>query len=115
MTESRKEERRREGNHVTLEVLNPDRAPTGDAVSFAITNDISFRGIKILSETFFPVDSLLKIGLFLGNSHKKIDITGKVRWVNNIDHDMYEIGVELETSNATRDDLQTLIDHLYRD
>ena len=115
MTDSRKEERRKEGNRVTIEVLSPDQAPTGEKVSLAITNDVSFRGIKILSETYFPVDSILKIGLFLGDFHKKIDITGKVRWVNSIDHDMYEIGVELETSNASRDDLQTLIDHLYRD
>ena len=42
-------------------------------------------------------------------------MTGKVRWVNSIEGDMYEIGVELETSKASKDDLQTLIDHLYRD
>jgi len=115
MTESRKEERRKEGNRVTIEVLQEDKAPPAEAISFAITNDISFRGIKILTETHFPVNSLLRIGLFLGTFNKKIVMTGKVRWVNSIDDDMYEVGVELETSKASRDDLQTLIDHLYRD
>ncbi len=115
MTESRKEERRKEGNRVTIELLSEDKAPPAEMISFAITNDISFRGIKILSETHFPVNSILCIGLFLGAFNKKITMTGKVRWVNSIEGDMYEIGVELETSKASRDDLQTLIDHLYRD
>jgi len=114
MTDSRKEERRKEGNRATIEILHEDEAPSGEQINFAITDDISFRGIKILSETHFPVDSLLKIGLYLGTFNKKIDIAGKVRWVNRLDDEMYEIGVELETSKASRDDLQTLIDHLYR-
>ena len=115
MSDSRKEERRKEGNRATIEVLHEDKAPTGEMISLAITDDISFRGIKILSETYFSVNSLLKIGLFLGAVNKKIDIAGKVRWINRLDDEMYEIGVELVTSKASRDDLQTLIDHLYRD
>ena len=66
MTESRKEERRKEGNRVTIEMLSEDRAPSSETISFAITHDISFRGIKILSETLFPVNSILSIELFLG-------------------------------------------------
>ena len=115
MTESRKEERRKEGNRVTIEVLQEEKASPVKTVSFAITNDISFRGIKILSETHFLENSLLRIELFLGAFNKKVAMTGRVRWVNSIDDEMYEIGVELETSKASRDDLQTLIDHLYRD
>jgi hypothetical protein len=115
MLDSRKEERKKEGNRVTIELLQADTAPPKDKVSFAITDDISFRGIKILSQAMFPVNSRLKIGLFLGAIRKKIDITGRVRWANRLDDEMYEIGVELETSKASRDDLQTLIDHLYRD
>lgn len=115
MIESRKEERRKEGNRVTLEVLENDLTHSSKKISFAITDDISFRGIKILSDEFFPIDSILKIGLHLGAINKKVDMTGKVRWVNSVDDDMYEVGVEIDTAKTSRDDMQILIDHLYRD
>lgn len=114
MTKPRREERKKEANRVIVEELQGDQIPSGKKVHFALTDDISFRGIKILSETCFPVDSLLKVRLFLGAINKEIDMMGKVRWVNSLDDEMYEVGVEIDTANTSRDDMQILIDHLYR-
>ena len=115
MTERRKEESKKEGNRVTIEALHNDQTPSGERVTFAVTDDISFRGIKILSDTPYPINSLLSIELFLGIIKKKINVTGKVRWIFSLGEETYEMGIEIETANTSGDDKQILIDHVYRD
>jgi len=117
MTEERRREtRKKEGNRVTIETVPKDQADTDTAttkkISFSLTEDISLKGIKVISDAFFPIDTLLKIQLSLAELHEPIDLTGKVKWIRSHEEDLYEIGVEF--IGASLDQTKILVDHMYR-
>ena len=113
MAEQRREERFKEGNKVTIEQIRDHNEESDKKISFALTEDISFRGIKVLVESSFPVDSLLKIGLTLSKPDTRIDVRGKVRWANRLSPELYEVGIELDVGTLPRSDVRRLLEHLY--
>ncbi|MGD8540129.1 MAG: PilZ domain-containing protein [Candidatus Aminicenantes bacterium] len=117
MTEERRREaRKKEGNRVTIETALQNRADDDTAptkkISFSITEDISLKGIKVISETFFPVDTLLKIDLSLAELLEPLRLQGKVKWIRSHEGDLYEIGIEF--IDASPEQMKTLVDHMYK-
>ena len=112
----RKEKRKKEGNRVTIETIPQDRSDTATAstkkISFSLTEDISLKGIKVMSDEFFPIDSLLKIELSLAELHEPLQLQGKVKWTKSHDEDLYEIGIEF--TDAAPKHMKALVDHMYR-
>ena len=79
---------------------------------FAFTDNISLCGFKIIADTYFPVDSLVKADVSLSKTDKTIDVTGKVRWVKDIAENTYEIGIEIV--DTSKENIQIFYDHLYK-
>lgn len=113
MKKRRKEGRRKEGKKITIELKHDDKIHTDEKISFALTENISICGIKILSDKYFPVDSLVKISLTLAKTEKIVNTAGKVRWVNQLSDQLWEIGIEI--IDASMDTIKVLIEHLYKE
>lgn len=115
-TERRRDARKKEGNHVVIEALSQDRADAAAAstkkISFSLTEDISIKGIKVISEAFFPIDTLLKIELSLEELSEPLSLQGKVKWVKPVEGNLCEIGIEF--IGASPDQKKLLVDHMYR-
>jgi c-di-GMP-binding flagellar brake protein YcgR len=117
MTEERRREtRKKEGHRITIEIVPQDRADAEKAttkkISFSLTEDISLKGIKVISETFFPIDTLLKIELSLVELNERLDLQGKVKWIRSHEEELYEIGIEF--IDASSKHMQVLVDHMYK-
>lgn len=117
MTQDRRREaRKKEGNRVTIETAPQDQADTKSVptqrISFSLTEDISLKGIKVISDAFFPINTLVKIELSLAELHEPLDIKGKVKWIRSQEEDLYEIGIEF--IDASPDQTRILVNHMYR-
>jgi hypothetical protein len=111
MIERRKEKRRKEVNRISLEYLTDDQLYRSKKVNFGLTEDLSLCGIKILTDTFFPIGKVMKISLSLGKDYEVIDLIGKVKWSNSLDSEAYEIG--LEVVDTFEKSMRLLTGHLY--
>ena len=114
--ERRRETRKTEGHRVTIEIVPQGQADTEKAttkrISFSLTEDISLKGIKVISETFFPIDTLLKIELSLVELNERLDLQGKVKWIRSDEEDLYEIGIEF--IDASPEHMKVLVDYMYK-
>jgi hypothetical protein len=110
MKERRKSKRKKEGNRVEIEPVSKDKEHPGENNGFAITDDISLYGIKVITEPFFPIDSLLKIDLSLAKTKKIVTMTGKVRWIKRIGDNLNELGIEIV--GTTKDNIKILFEYL---
>ena len=112
MIEKRKAKRKKEGNVVAIDVVSGGKVDSRKKTSFAISEDISICGIKILSETIFPIDSQLRIKLSLAKAKKTVNMTGTVRWIRSLDEKLHEIGIEI--MDASMENIKILFEHLYK-
>lgn len=112
MVERRKSRRKKEVNKITIEPITMAKSHPYKKINIAFTNDISLCGFKIISDTKYPVDSLMKIDISLSGSQKTINVTGRVRWVSDIANDTYENGIEI--TDITREDIGIFYQHLYK-
>ena len=117
MTQDRRREaRKKEGNRVTIETAPPPQSDTSTAItkkiSFSLTEDISLKGIKVISDAFFPIDTDLKIELSLAEYHEPLQLLGKVKWIKSHVEDLYEIGIEF--TDASPAHMKALVNHMYR-
>jgi c-di-GMP-binding flagellar brake protein YcgR len=117
MTQDRRREaRKKEGNRVTIETAPQEKADTGTAItkkiSFSLTEDISLKGIKVISDAFFPIDTSLKVELSLAEYHEPLQLLGKVKWIRSHEEDLYEIGIEF--TDASPAHMKALVDHMYK-
>jgi c-di-GMP-binding flagellar brake protein YcgR len=114
--ERRRETRKKEGNRVTIETAPQERTDTGTAItkkiSFSLTEDISLKGIKVISDQFFSIDTLLKIELSLAELREPLTLQGKVKWIRSHEEDLYEIGIEF--TDASPEHMKALVDHMYK-
>ena len=95
-----------------FELQLEEKIQSGNKISFAFTDNISLSGMMIMSDTVLPIDSQLTIELSLKNSLKTIQVDGIVKWINSLGDDLYEAGIEIV--NISKDDIQKLVDHFYR-
>jgi len=112
MDERRKTRRKKEANKLSLEPIPKDNSQASKKISIAFTDDISLCGFKIITDTYFPVDSFVKADVSLSKAQKTIDVTGKVRWIKDLADDTYEIGIEIV--DTTRENIRIFYDHLYK-
>ena len=113
MKERRKEKRIKEESKVTFKLLSDDKLPRGKKIFYTLTKDISSGGIRIQTDTFLPINTLLKIELLLTNPPRSITAFGKVRWVKNLyDDELFEMG--LEFVDTTPDSIMALMEHIYK-
>lgn len=111
MVERRREKRKQEVKHVSIEYLVEEPIEKMKKKSSALMEDISLCGIKILSDTFFPIGKVIKVELTLKGYSTPIYMIGKVKWTKNIDNEVHELGLEIvDTFKST---IQTLMGHLY--
>lgn len=112
--EKRKAKRIIEENKVKITPISKDKLPSGKKIIYPLTKDISSGGVKILTDTFFPINSLLKIELSLKKPPRLISATGKVRWVKtHYAEELFETGIEfVEMSPGSNNVLKKYIDEL---
>lgn len=114
--ERRRESRKKEGNRVTIETVPQDQSAAVSAppkkISFSLTEDISLKGIKVISETFFPIDTLMKIELSLAELYEPIQLQGVVKWIRSYGDDLFEVGIEFV--GASPDQMRALVGHMYK-
>jgi c-di-GMP-binding flagellar brake protein YcgR len=112
MGEKRREKRIKKENKLIFEVFSTDRNLENKKIHYTLTKDISLGGVNIRTDTFLPVDTLVKIDLPLPKMHKIISVRGKVRWVKSLyDDEVFEVG--LEFVDTPHEVITSLIGHLY--
>lgn len=112
MEEKRREKRIKKENKLIFEVISTDRNLENKKIHYTLTKDISLGGVNIRTDTFLPVETLVKIDLPLPKMHKIISVRGKVRWIKSLyDDEVFEVG--LEFVDTPHDVITSLIGHLY--
>ena len=110
-TEKRKAKRIKEEAKVIIALLSKDLVPPGKTVSYNLTKDISSKGMKIRTDTFLPIDAMLKIELSLTKPTRFISVLGKVRWVKTLyAGESFQMGIEFV--EASPEDIKILTSHI---
>lgn len=109
--EKRKARRVKKEGKVKISIISNDKSKRGKAISYHLSKDISILGVKILSNTFLPVDSMLKIEVSLTKPPRFITGMGRVRWVKSRYADeLFEMGIEFV--NTPKNQINALKKHL---
>lgn len=112
MRNKRKDRRIKEENKLILEIVSDNEILKCKKIFYTLTKDISLGGINIRTDTFLPVDTVVKLKLSLSKMHDIVDARGKVKWVKCIyDDEVFEIG--LEFVDMPPDKITSLIGQLY--
>ncbi|MBD3414503.1 MAG: hypothetical protein GF421_08750 [Candidatus Aminicenantes bacterium] len=111
--EKRREKRKKEKQKVELEIFSEASAQNNSASEKfkATTENLSLSGVKVKSDKYFPVNTLLKIKLPLLKA-KSVSLRGKVRWVRNI-KEKNDFGMGIEFIDTLPAEFITLMEHLY--
>ena len=101
MNERRRERRLEDSNEMTLSVMSEEKHFPEDKLFHNYSKDISESGARIYTDSFLPVDTLLRIEMKLKNFHQMITTPGKVKWVKIISSSgCCEAGVEFVNTPA---------------
>ena len=111
MKEKRGARRINEKTEVTISPTSADDLDLDKKVARCLTENISIKGIKIQSEKFLPIDSVLKIQLALRDPTRLISVWGKIRWVKKLKAcEVFEMGIEIV--GTSREDIGILKRHI---
>jgi hypothetical protein len=111
MEERRRAQRLKEKAEVTLSLLSPDDPLTSCKITHHLTKDISYSGMRVQSNTFIPMSSMVKIELAIGEPARQIAALGRVRWVKCLyGNELFEIGIEFV--DTSRDIIRLLKSHI---
>jgi hypothetical protein len=95
MAEKRKDQRSREEKKVVIEFYPGGKDSRPKNVTYALTRDVSDGGVRLLTDKYFPIGTLLKITLSLPRSRKIANVVAEVKWVQNFQtSDLFEMGIE---------------------
>ncbi len=95
MSDKRRAKRIKEEAKVTIILISKDSLSPGRKIIYHLTKDISSTGIKIQTNTFLPINSIIKIELSLKEPPKLVSAMGMVRRVKTLFADeLFEIGIE---------------------
>jgi hypothetical protein len=95
MDDRRKEIRKQDAHKVDLKSYNDYLQTFLKRTTFALTENISLGGVKILTDAFLPLDSVVRLEINMARSNRKMKFPGKVRWVfQHEDAPIYEMGLE---------------------
>jgi len=93
--EKRKQKRYKDDSEVMLESLAKEETAHGKKICHAVVNDLSLNGLRLDCNTFFPVNSPLKINLTLSRLQNIVKLNGIIRWVNNkFENELFSCGIE---------------------
>ena len=111
MDERRRVERLKEDNDITITIISGIKKDPKEKIIYHISNDISVYGARIQTNSFFPVDTLLKIDVTLKNPHQTITALGKIKWIKSLfGINSYEAGVEFV--NTSSDTIRQLANYI---
>ncbi|MFH1776387.1 MAG: PilZ domain-containing protein [Candidatus Omnitrophota bacterium] len=66
-------------------------------VCYTLTNDISAGGVKIMSDYFLPISTILTLQLSLDQAQEIVQATGEVVWIEKLPYsERYKIGVKFK-------------------
>jgi hypothetical protein len=95
MAEQRKNQRFKEEKKVVIEFYSGGKNLRPNNVTYALTRDVSEGGVRLLTDKYFSVGTLLKITLSLSRTRQIVNVVAKVKWVQNFHtSDLYEMGIE---------------------
>ena len=95
MAEKRKDKRFKEEKKVVIEFYPGEKELRPKNVTYALTRDVSEGGVRLLTDRYFAVGTLLKITLSSPRTKKIVNVVAKVKWVQNFySSDLYEMGIE---------------------
>ena len=103
MHEKRRSKRLAQENEITVKIVSKGNLPVNEKISYQLSKDISSSGTRVQTNTFLPVDTLLKIQLTLRKPPRMITAMGKVKWVRTLyANESFEAGLEfIDTSKET--------------
>jgi hypothetical protein len=109
--ERRRAPRLTENNDITITVMSGENKPSGVNVIYNRSTDISMSGARIQTHLYLPVNTLLKIKIFLKDPPQMITIFGEVKWIKGIsESESYEAGIEFV--NAPTDITHQIADYI---
>ena len=112
MENKRREKRIKEENKLICEIISCNSSLKHKKIFYTLTKDISLGGVNIRTDTFLPVDTVVKIELSLPKMHKVVCVKGRVKWVKSLYGDeVFELG--LEFVDTPPDIITFLIGHLF--
>ncbi len=111
MTEQRRAKRVKEEAQVTINLFSSETFTPPKKITYHLTKDISSKGLRIMANTFLPVNSMLKIELSLTKPLRFITAFGKIRWVKTrYPGDLFEIGVEFV--DTSEENIKAIKNHI---
>jgi hypothetical protein len=109
--EKRKAKRVKKESKITLKVISGETVPRNRTIIYHLTKDISFKGVKIETNTFLPINTLLKIELSLTKPPRAIKAIGRVRWIKSRYADeKFEMGIEF--IDTPKESIKALTKHI---
>ena len=110
--DKRRERRVKEEHKIIGEIVSDNKILKHKKVFYTLTKDISLGGVNIRTDTFLPIDTVVKIELSLPKTHKIVCVRGKVKWIKSLyDDEVFEIG--LEFVDTPPNIITSLRGHLY--
>ncbi len=110
MKTRQKDKRVKEENRVHIETPGEDCIDV--FTTNALTQDLSLNGAQMITAQLYEVGSYLNMTLFLTRSKKVVRVRALVRWAQEVDAGIYEMGVQFEYGIPAS--ITTLLSHLYR-
>ena len=110
--DKRREKRIKEENKLICEIISCDNSLRHKKIFYTLTKDISLGGVNIRTDTFLPIDTVVKMELSVPKMKKIVCVKGKVKWAKSLyGNEVFEIGLEFE--DTPPDIITSLIGHLY--
>ena len=76
-----------------------------------LTQDLSLRGARFISDNFIPIHAILKLEIKLMDMPRMINAVARVAWIREIfDDENFEVGVEF--MDISKEDSRFLNEHL---
>jgi c-di-GMP-binding flagellar brake protein YcgR len=113
MQNRRQEGRLSEEHKVTYVIVSEEKNPIDDKIYYALTEDISTSGMKLITEKPLEIGTFVKIELSLGGEKKFINLFGEVRWIKNLyDDELFTTGITF-VKNPPKN-IITLMEHVFK-
>lgn len=111
MMERRRSTRLQEDNNVTITIISEETNLPNERTFHNLSKDISVSGIRIQTNIYLPINTLLEIKITLKNPLQIIRASAKVVWIQGIAiFDFYEAGLEfINTSNEMIQQLEQYV------
>lgn len=111
MKERRRDFRIIEENRIVIEMSGTESREGVETVD-AFVKDLSLGGAKLETDRSFDSGSELKMTMYLARSWQVVKVHGRVKWVKEINHGLYEMGIEF--MHEIPGSIMLLISHIFR-